>query len=131
MWPNPQLETADFVTFTEEILNKKLQFLCSEKLQYWYVIQPFWRSAYELSGCRFECRYSHLNFIYHVCFEQEVDIQASIESGVTLKCERDMIRRCSNGNRVTLSVLWKQAYVWVWVIWLDSLPVTVTGAEIY
>ena len=29
MWPNPQ-ETADLVTFTEEILNGKLQFLWSE-----------------------------------------------------------------------------------------------------
>ena len=29
MWPNPQ-ETADFVTFTEKILNGKLHFLCSE-----------------------------------------------------------------------------------------------------
>ena len=28
MWPNPQ-ETADCVTFTEEILNGKLHFLCS------------------------------------------------------------------------------------------------------
>ena len=27
MWPNPQ-ETADLVTFTEEILNGKLYFLC-------------------------------------------------------------------------------------------------------
>ena len=27
-WPNP-LETADLVTFTEEILNGKLHFLCS------------------------------------------------------------------------------------------------------
>ena len=29
MWPNPQ-ETADLLTFTEEILDGKLQFLCSE-----------------------------------------------------------------------------------------------------
>ena len=29
MWPNPQ-ETADLVTFTEEIFNGNLQFLCSE-----------------------------------------------------------------------------------------------------
>ena len=29
MWPNPQ-ETTDLVTFTEEILNGKLYFLCSE-----------------------------------------------------------------------------------------------------
>ena len=28
MWPNPQ-ETADLVTFTEEILNGKLHFLCN------------------------------------------------------------------------------------------------------
>ena len=33
MWPNPQ-ETADLVTFTEEILNKKLHFLCSDCLEY-------------------------------------------------------------------------------------------------
>ena len=31
MWPNPQ-ETADLVTLTEEILNGKLHFLCSD----WY-----------------------------------------------------------------------------------------------
>ena len=29
MWPNPQ-ETADLVTLTEEILNRKLHFLCIE-----------------------------------------------------------------------------------------------------
>ena len=29
MWPNPQF-TADLVTFTEEIFNQKLHFLCSE-----------------------------------------------------------------------------------------------------
>ena len=28
MWPNPP-ETADLVTFTEEILNGKLHFLCN------------------------------------------------------------------------------------------------------
>ena len=28
MWPNPQ-KTTDLVTFTEEILNGKLHFLCS------------------------------------------------------------------------------------------------------
>ena len=31
MWPNPQ-ETADLVTFSEEILNGKLHFLCTERL---------------------------------------------------------------------------------------------------
>ena len=28
MWPNPE-ESADLVTFTEEILNGKIHFLCS------------------------------------------------------------------------------------------------------
>ena len=28
MWPNPQ-ETADMVTFTEDVPNGKLHFLCS------------------------------------------------------------------------------------------------------
>ena len=32
MWPNPQ-GTADLVTFTEEILNGKLNFLCSNNLK--------------------------------------------------------------------------------------------------
>ena len=32
MWPNTQ-ETADLVTFTEEMLNGKLYFLCSVSLQ--------------------------------------------------------------------------------------------------
>ena len=30
MWPNPQ-ETADLVTFTEEILDGKFHFLCSDR----------------------------------------------------------------------------------------------------
>ena len=30
MWPNTQ-ETADLVTFTEEILNRKLHLMCSER----------------------------------------------------------------------------------------------------
>ena len=29
MWPNPQ-ETAELVSFTDEILNGKLHFLCSD-----------------------------------------------------------------------------------------------------
>ena len=32
MWPNPQFP-EDLVTFTEEILNGKLHFLCSDGLE--------------------------------------------------------------------------------------------------
>ena len=38
MWPNPQ-ETADLVTFTEEILNGKLHFLCSFSLMFPSILQ--------------------------------------------------------------------------------------------
>ena len=40
MWPDPQ-ETADFVTFTEEIFNGKLHFMCSEfySSKYYYVLK--------------------------------------------------------------------------------------------
>ena len=31
MWPNPE-QTRDLVTFTEEMLNGKLHFLCSTKI---------------------------------------------------------------------------------------------------
>ena len=34
MWPNSQ-ETVDLVTFTEEILNGKLFFLCNDKKELW------------------------------------------------------------------------------------------------
>ena len=32
MWPNPQWANADLVTFTDEILNGKLCFFCSVRL---------------------------------------------------------------------------------------------------
>ena len=41
MWPNPQ-ETADLVTFTREIINGKLHFLCSENV-YQIPKQTFFR----------------------------------------------------------------------------------------
>ena len=56
--------------------------------------------VYELSGCEFEFRYSHLNFSFNLklqliftCFEQGIpEIQANIDCGITLKRVRDMIR---------------------------------------
>ena len=44
MWPNPQF-LADFVTFTEEIRNKKLLILCS--VHYSIIVFPsFWQSIW-------------------------------------------------------------------------------------
>ena len=33
MWPNPQ-ESADLVTFSEEVLNGKLHFLCNASISF-------------------------------------------------------------------------------------------------
>ena len=45
MWPNPQ-ETVDLVTFAEEILNRKLHFLCSaaDDLE----VKPEWIPIYNI-----------------------------------------------------------------------------------
>ena len=48
MQPNPQ-ETADLVTFTEEILNGKLHFLCSDKINIKVILPDLvgcWHSKY-------------------------------------------------------------------------------------
>ena len=46
----------------------------------------------KLANMQTESRWSHLNFRYHAYFEQEVDIQATIECGFILKRVRDMMR---------------------------------------
>ena len=51
--------------------------------------------VYELSGCRFESRFSHLYFIAPVKSKDFLDIQATIECGFNLKHMRDMIRTYS------------------------------------
>ena len=45
MWPNPR-ETADLVTFTEEIPNGKLHFLCSARRLWWKheIIKSIWQN---------------------------------------------------------------------------------------
>ena len=44
MWPNPQ-ETADLATVTEEILNGKLNFLCSVS-----IVLEYLRTAHIVSA---------------------------------------------------------------------------------
>ena len=45
MWPNPQ-EAADLVTFTEEILNGKLLFLCSDNIINFITRTSFTKTVY-------------------------------------------------------------------------------------
>ena len=49
MWQNPQ-ETADLVTYTEEILNGKLHFLCNFSFfcwEAWFKPVKLWRNAFK------------------------------------------------------------------------------------
>ena len=46
--------------------------VCKQTLNQWPVWLNGWVSVYEVSGCGFESRCSHLNFRFRACFEQEV-----------------------------------------------------------
>ena len=48
MWPNPQ-ETADLVTFTEEILNVKLHFYAVVRILHPQILQSFTKTLRQLS----------------------------------------------------------------------------------
>ena len=61
MWPNPR-ETADLVTFTEEILNEKLYFLFSG-MCFW---RGYKRPRILMLNFSFVSIYISANF--HVCF---------------------------------------------------------------
>ena len=65
MWPNPQFP-ADLVTFTEEILNGKLHFLCSVK--YVLVLKtPYWKWA---QRSKWSCR-----FCWWALFQRKVSLK--------------------------------------------------------
>ena len=67
-------------------------------------INELWVFVYDISGCGFEFRCSHLNFRYRACFEHRVPyIQATIECGFTLKRVRDKIRTNSQTNDATFN----------------------------
>ena len=59
----------------------------------WSVWPNGWVFVYELSGCGFESRCSHLNFRYRACFEQGVPWHSG-KYRVWMQCEThpDMIR---------------------------------------
>ena len=56
MWPNPE-ETSDLVTFTEEIFNGKLNFLCNVR----YLI---FRDQISVRVYLLPCQKSMLQFFY-------------------------------------------------------------------
>ena len=55
------------------VCNGTLNYLAKfNHLTLWPVWWHGWVIVYKLSGCGFEFRWSHLNFIYRACFEQGV-----------------------------------------------------------
>ena len=63
MWPNPQ-ETADLVTFTEEILNRKLHFLCNDNNNYLISIWPLNAASHVLLSVKSQKKFSKLLSIF-------------------------------------------------------------------
>ena len=77
-----------------------------------------WVFVYELSGCRFESRWSHLNFRFRACLERgALDIQATIECEFTLKRVRDMIRTYS---QMYSTKKYSQHSPIIWPVWLNG-----------
>ena len=98
-----------------------------------------WVFVYELSGCGFESRCSHLNFRFGACLEQGVpwhsgnyrvwtqsetrsskeflDINATIEHGFTLKRVGDIIRTYSLMHRTDK---YSQNKSIIWPVWLND-----------
>ena len=58
MWPNPQ-EAADLVTFTEEILNGKLLFLCSDNIINFITRASFTKTVYLTKQMFQETKYKY------------------------------------------------------------------------
>ena len=98
MWPNPQ-ETVDLVTFTEEILNEKLHFLCSVRI------------------------YKQINFPFSDCFKKHLQIYFRKQPfrGILLKrysenaqqiYKRTPMPKC-NFNKVALQLYWNHTSAWM------------------
>ena len=59
MWPNPQF-SVDLVTFTEEILNRKLHFLCNDNNNYLISIWPLNAASHVLLSVKSQKKFSKL-----------------------------------------------------------------------
>ena len=105
MWPNPQ-ETADLVTFTEEILDGKLHFLCSVKTWSHYLVETL------------------LNFIWYLMKHSILATQGYMVHFSVLFCQMTWLSTCGTMKRI---------YTWLysgeglgllngiqWLAWFDN-----------
>ena len=89
----------------------------------WSVWPNGWVFVCELSGSWFESSWSHSNFRFHTCLQQEFhQIEVTIECGFTLKSLREMIRTYSevhrtdkySGDSFIVCSVWPNARVFVY-----------------
>ena len=75
----------------------------------------------QLNGVVFNSRFSHLNFRFRACLEQEVlAIQATIKCGFPLKLVREIIIRDS---QIHHRVKYSQHSFLIWPGWLNFLEI--------
>ena len=90
MWPNPQ-ETADLVTFTEEILNGKVHFLWKQILE--MISQKWSFFKYQETFTKLSLFIFSSSIIYYICtfylpntqIHQENDCKADLHPVTTIK----------------------------------------------
>ena len=78
MWPNPQ-ETTDLVTFTEEILDGKLHFLCSEDCEnYELFLTRKLRLSLEFYPCSFALEWTRLSLKWKCLYKNFSQLIAAL-----------------------------------------------------
>ena len=102
----------------DRIITYRLMHDTDKYSQHSSIIWPFWRNdwvfIYELSGCWFESRCSHLNLRYVTCFQQSVPRHWGKLCGFTLKPVSDMIITYSQMHRTDKK---SQQSSIVWPVW--------------
>ena len=73
MWPNLQ-ETADLLTFTEEILNGKLHFLCSDNYSWITDIRNKWFIYIIYTYFLNRKKVTHITLMLHQYRNQSIDL---------------------------------------------------------
>ena len=104
--------------------------------KYWQqssIIRPVgvndWVFVYEIIGCGFKSRCSHLNFNFAPASSKEfLDIQATIDCGFTVKRVRDMIRtyslmyliyKLNQLNHLASLTKWLSFCLWTKWLWIQ------------
>ena len=106
MWPNPQF-LADLVTFTEEILNGKLHFLCNAKEIFKHVTEIREKFAFFIRRCKWNESKFHSQDFHH--FVKSVQIRSYFWS--VFCCIRTESRKIRTRNNSVFGHFSRSAYL--------------------